>query len=242
MGAALLCTQACLRSGAGLATVYTPKIGYSILQTTVPEAMVVTDKQENYISSICETHVYPAVGVGPGLGYEDATQEAIIKLISSSEKPMVLDADALNILSLNKESISHIPKNSILTPHPKEFSRLVGDFNNDFERYEAQKSFSISNGLYVVLKGAHTTITTPSGDVFFNSTGNPGLAKGGTGDILTGLLTGLLAQGFDSLDAALVGVYVHGLAGDITAGNLGERAMTAYDVITNFSKAFASLT
>jgi len=150
----------------------------------------------------------------------------------------VIDADALNVISLNKEWLSLIPENSILTPHPKEFERLTNPVSNDFERHQLQIKFSKQHKVYVVLKGAHTCITTPDGESYFNSTGNSGLAKGGSGDVLTGLITGLLAQGYSSLEASVIGVYVHGLAGDITKEEKGEIAMIPTDVIENIPNAF----
>ncbi|HEV7232528.1 MAG TPA: NAD(P)H-hydrate dehydratase [Bacteroidia bacterium] len=238
IGAALLATKACLRSGAGLLTVHVPACGYSILQSGAPEAMVVPDAENNYVADSIHLDGFQAVGAGPGLGMEKQTQNILKLLIQQSAGPMVLDADALNILAENKTWISFLPAGSILTPHPKEFERLTGKKGSAFDRMGWQLEFSVKHRVYIVLKGAHTSISTPEGQVFFNSTGNPGMAKGGSGDVLTGLLTGLLAQDYDPGDAAVLGVFLHGLAGDIAAQHLSMEAMTAGDIVSGFGEAF----
>jgi len=240
-GAASLAVRACLRSGVGLVTARVPACAYTVLQTLAPEAMLMPDEEEYFVASPVHLDAYNAVGVGPGLGMEKQTQQMLKVLIQQSGGPMVLDADALNILSDNKTWLHFLPGGSILTPHPKEFERLSGKKGDSFSRFEWQKEFSIKYGVYIVLKGAHTSISCPDGQVFFNSTGNPGMAKGGSGDVLTGLITGLLAQGYVPMEAAVLGVYLHGLAGDIAAQELSMEAMTAGDIVGAFAEAFKKL-
>lgn len=241
MGAAIMSTHALLRSGAGLLTVCVPQCGYEIMQTSTPEAMALVEGGEYLQIKELNVSSYSSIGIGPGIGTEKETQLSVKYILESSKKPLVIDADALNALSLNKEWLSLIPQNSILTPHPKEFERLTKIVSNDFERHQLQIDFSKQYKVYVVLKGAHTCITTPQGESYFNSTGNSGMAKGGCGDVLTGLITGLLAQGYMSLQSCVIGVYVHGLAGDITKEEKGELAMIPTDVIENISTAFKRL-
>ena len=241
MGACVLTSRACLSAGAGLVTVHIPECGYDILQTSNPEVMVETDSLGKIISDTISIDKYNAIGIGPGIGTEKETQNALKVLIQNSSVSLVLDADALNILSENKTWISFLPKNSILTPHPGEFKRLVGDFDNDYERLNKQKEFSIKHGVFVVLKGAHTCITCPDGKIYFNSTGNPGMATAGSGDVLTGIITGLLAQGYNSKQASVLGVYLHGLAGGFAAKNLSEESLIARNIIEFLGDAFRKL-
>ena len=241
MGAAVLGAESALRTGIGLITCHVPACGVIIIQSSVPEAMVEPDTNEKHVSSIGNTDSYDAVGIGPGIGQEPASQEALKKLLTECKKPMVLDADALNILSMKKESLSLLPERVILTPHPKEFERLAGKSGNSYQRLNRQIEFSKEYKCIVVLKGAHTSITTPEGKVFFNSTGNPGMATAGCGDALTGILLSLLAQGYTSENAAVLGVFLHGLAGDIAAGELCYESMIATDIIKCLSKAFNTL-
>lgn len=238
MGAAVLAVKACLRSGVGLATAFVPEIGYSILQTSLPEAMCLTTNSEDTISGIPDLTYYSAVGIGPGIGTSNSAQGSLKLLVQESKRPIVIDADALNILSDNKTWLSFLPAGSILTPHPGEFRRLVGDFKSDLERIEGLSSFSKKYKVIVVLKGAHTSIASPDGEVYFNSTGNPGMATAGSGDVLTGIITSFLAQGYNPLIAACMGVYYHGLAGDIAANNLGEASLMATDIIDYLPLAF----
>lgn len=238
MGAAVLSAKALLRSGAGLLTMQVPGCGYEIMQSTVPEAMVITDKNSRYISECHYSDRYNAIGIGPGIGTEDETALVLKTFLKSAIKPVVLDADALNNLSAHKDELALIPKHSILTPHVKEFERLSKIADNDFERNRLQVEFSQINQVYVVLKGAHTCITTPDGHCYFNSTGNPGMAKGGSGDALTGIITGLLAQSYSPLESAMIGVYMHGLAGDLAKIKKGETGMIASDIIDCLPDAF----
>ncbi|MGZ4057047.1 MAG: NAD(P)H-hydrate dehydratase [Bacteroidia bacterium] len=238
MGAAVLSAASCLRSGVGLLTMHIPKSGNEIMQITNPEAMTSIDENENIFSDNIDTSAFSSVGIGPGIGTDPVTQKALKHLFSSYNKPLVLDADALNIISKNAEWLRSIPANSIITPHLKEFERLTKKAANDFERHEIQIDFSKKNKLFVVLKGAHTCISCPNGDVYFNATGNPGMAKGGSGDILTGIITGLLAQGYTSLESCLLGVYIHGLAGDLAKKDLGETGMISGDISNYLPQAF----
>jgi ADP-dependent NAD(P)H-hydrate dehydratase / NAD(P)H-hydrate epimerase len=238
MGAAVLGARSCLRSGAGLVSVHIPKEGNNILQTAVPEAMVSLDNSPNVFSSTGDLKPFNAIAVGPGIGQAPETARALKHLIQNSGVPVIFDADAINILGENKTWISFLPKGSILTPHPKEFERLAGNTSNDFDRNNVQRELSIRYGIYILLKGAHTAITTPAGTCYFNSTGNPGMATGGSGDVLTGILAGLKAQGYSSLETCMLGVYLHGLAGDFAAQEKGQEAMIAGDIIDNLGKAF----
>ncbi len=241
MGAAVLAAEACLRSGVGLLHVHIPKVGYQIMQTALPEAMISLDRYDNYFSEVPGLELYDAVGIGPGLGTENQSQMALKLLIQEFTAPMVFDADALNILSENPTWLAFLPAGSILTPHPKEFERLAGKWDNDFEKLEKQRDFAKRHNLYVVLKGAHTSIATPDGKCYFNSTGNPGMATAGSGDVLTGIITGLLSQGYTPGQATVMGVYLHGLSGDIAAKKLGQEAMIAGDMVKLLGKACKNL-
>lgn len=241
MGAAELCAKACLRSGAGLVTVHIPKSGYEIMQAGLPEAMVSIDQTEQHITELPHLEKYNAIGVGPGLGDEKQTQNVLKLLIQNAVVPLVFDADALNIFSQNKTWLSFLPKESILTPHPKEFERLVGKTESDYARYDQLREFALKYGVYVVLKGAHTAIACPDASVYFNSTGNPGMATGGSGDVLTGIITGLLAQGYSPKEAAILGVYWHGLSGDIAMDVAGGSNIIAGDIINSLGTAYKTI-
>lgn len=237
MGAAILGASAALRTGIGLLTCHVPSSGNEILQTALPEAMVQTDASPDVISSAGDVSRFSAIAAGPGLGTGDETQSALRDLIPS-DKPLVLDADALNILSLNKEWLRYMQPGNILTPHPKEFERLAGKTSGSFERLQLQRNFSEEYKCIVILKGAHTSISMPDGRVFFNNTGNPGMARGGSGDVLTGMLLSLLAQGYTAEQAAILGVYLHGLAGDIAVSEASCESIIASDIINSIGKAF----
>jgi NAD(P)H-hydrate epimerase len=238
MGAAVLAAKACLRSGVGLLHVHIPISGYEIMQIASPETMLSIDRYDNYFSEVPKLGMYTAVGIGPGLGMEKQSQVALKVLIQESQTPIVFDADALNILSENKTWLAFLPAGSILTPHPKEFERLVGKWQNDFDKLQLLRNFSKRYNVYVVLKGANTATCFPDGNIYFNSTGNPGMATAGSGDVLTGIITGLLAQGYSSGQAAVIGVFIHGLAGDIAAKKSGFEAMVARDLVEALRKAF----
>lgn len=241
LGAAILASRACLRSGVGLITTHIPGNGYRIIQTASPETMVSIDGNKDYFSEVPELSPYNAISVGPGIGTEKQTANALKLLIQNASVPIVFDADAINILGENKTWISFIPKNSIFTPHLKEFERMVGKFSDSFECHQIQREFSIKHGVFVVLKGAHTAISCPDGEIWFNTTGNPGMATAGSGDVLTGIVTSLMAQGYHPKYACLIGVYLHGLAGDIASKKLGFEALIAGDIIDNLGKAFKKL-
>ena len=240
MGACILAARASLRSGIGLLTVHVPKAGYSILQSTVPEAMASVDKHNETFSECPPLDSFDVIGIGPGLGQAEETAVAL-KMVMDYGKPMVLDADALNMLSAHPNLIQSIPAGSILTPHPKEFERLVGPWKDDFERLEKQIKLSKDTKSIIILKGAHTSIATPEGLVFFNCTGNPGMATGGTGDVLTGILTGLLSQKYSAEETAILGVYLHGLAGDIAAREKGIDSLIASDLVDFLPAALKAL-
>ena len=242
MGAVLLAVSAMLRSGVGLATAYVPGCGKKILPVSSPEAMTEFDSNEQLISQLPKNpEKYSAIGIGPGLGTDPATAIVVEKIINESEAPLIIDADALNILSKNKKLLSELPKGSILTPHPKEWERLCGTSANDFERHRLVVEKAGEWNCVIILKGHHTLVAGPDGKSRYNTTGNPGMAKGGSGDVLTGLLTGLIASGYSAHDASLIGVYLHGLAGDRAASKLSEEAMIAGDLIDFLPSAWQKL-
>ena len=241
MGAAVLASNAALHSGAGLVTLHAPASGVPILQSAVPEVMMSIDNNEKIVSMIPDLSPYTAIGTGCGLGMDEQTQKAIKLLIQEAKQPIVLDADAINIIAENKTWLGFLPEHCIFTPHPKEFHRLIGKHKDDFDRVQLQREFSFRYQAYVVLKGGNTAITTPEGECYFNSTGNPGMATGGSGDVLTGMITGLKAQGYSSLDSCLLGVFIHGLAGDLACKETGQEALIAGDIIKNTGKAFQTL-
>ena len=232
-GAALLAAEACLRTGVGLLTAHLPKDALLPMQVYLPEAMTSIDKSETHCTEIEDIIPYTAIGVGPGIGKNAETATFLKKIIQDATQPLVLDADALNIISENPTWLSFLPDNTILTPHPKEFKRLFGKTNNSYERLELQRKMSVTHNIIIVLKGAHTAITFPNGTCFFNSTGNPGMATAGSGDVLTGMILSLLAQRYTPQEAALLGVYLHGKAGDDAANEIGENSMIARDIIGN---------
>ncbi len=241
IGAAVLSSKASLRTGLGLLTCHIPSSAINILQTAVPEAMLSIDSSENYFSEIKELNKYTNIGIGPGIGTNKQSALALKLLLQNTKYAMVLDADALNIIAENKTWLAFLPKNSILTPHPKEFERLAGKSSNSQERLKLQKSMSIKFNIYIILKGAYTSISTPDGKLYFNSTGNPGMATAGSGDVLTGIILSLLAQNYHPEIASILGVYLHGLAGDIAALKNGFEAMIASDIIDNISQAYIQL-
>jgi len=238
MGAVVLGARAALRTGIGLITCHIPSRGDLIIQCAVPEAMAIHDKSEEFISGIGDTVPFSAVGIGPGMGTEKETQIALHKFLEKCMKPVVIDADALNILSEHKAWLKDIPAMAILTPHPKEFERLAGKSESSFERLKKQIRFSADHNCIVVLKGAYTSITEPGGMVWFNSTGNPGMATAGSGDTLTGIIMSLLAQGYRPVDAAITGAFLHGLAGDIAEEESSGESLIASDIIDCIGSAF----
>ena len=241
IGAAVLSSKSCLHSGVGLLTSCIPACGYEILQTAVPEAMTITDPDYEILTKFPPSDTFDAIGIGPGIGTGHRTVNALRLFLSHYKKPLVIDADAINILSANPELQQLIPQNSILTPHPGEFSRLVGKSGNHEERLARLSAFSTAHKCIVVLKGAFTAISDPDGHISFNPTGNPGMATAGSGDVLTGIITSFLAQGYVPVDAARIAVFIHGLAGDIAATKFSQPAMTAADIISMLGKAFNHL-
>ncbi len=238
MGACILASRSALRSGLGLLTVHVPQSGYIIIQTAVPEAMATVDQSSDFFSGREIEDFYTTVGIGPGLGQAPETVNALEYLLTSFKKPIVLDADALNILSANPKLLALIPQGSILTPHPGEFERLVGKWVDDFDKLEKLKDLAVRIQSVVILKGAYTVIASPDKKLIFNSTGNPGMATGGSGDVLTGILTGLLAQSYSTTDASIIGVYLHGLAGDLAAREKGQKSLIAGDIVDFLPTAF----
>ncbi|MBC7886138.1 MAG: NAD(P)H-hydrate dehydratase [Saprospiraceae bacterium] len=241
IGAAILATKACLRAGAGLVTAMVPETMQQVFYGSIPEAMVSISGQTCFSTDHAEFDVDNTIGCGPGLGKDISTEKALIKLLNEVKNPMVLDADALNIVAKEKHLLKLIPKFSIITPHPKEFERLFGKTANSEEMFELQRKKSMEYDLIIVLKGAYTRISTPEGKVFINSTGNPGMATGGTGDVLTGIITGLLAQKYNPEEAAVLGVFIHGLAGDIALDKESHESLLASDIILNIGAAFKTL-
>ncbi|KPL14399.1 MAG: hypothetical protein AMS26_10865, partial [Bacteroides sp. SM23_62] len=241
MGAAVLAARACLRAGAGLVTGHVPRFGYKILQTTVPEALISIDESDIIYTGAPGLEPFSAVGVGPGLGCKPNTGRAILELIKSVKIPLVIDADALNILSEHPEWIALLPEGTILTPHPREFERLAGKAENGYARVRMQIDFAIRHKVIVLLKGAHTSVACPDGSCWFNTTGNPGMATAGSGDVLTGIILSLLGQGYHPRDAAILGVYLHGLAGDLASEASSEASLIAGDIIESLGFAFQYL-
>lgn len=240
-GAAILATLAALRSGAGKVTAHVPHDCLNLLQVSVPEAVVQMDADSDVISAAIDTSNFQAVGIGPGLGRSRYTAMALHTYLSTQSSPMVIDADALNLLSENPEWMELLPSDSILTPHPRELEGLVGHCANSFERMNRARDLAATRHVFVVVKGHYSQICTPTGDVLFNPTGNPGMATAGSGDVLTGILTGLLAQGYLPAEAVQLGVYLHGLAGDLAADALGEESLMASDIIAYLPAAFKTL-
>jgi len=239
-GAAVLTAKACLRSGAGLVTAHIPANAELIMQTAVPEIMINLDRNRDYITGINPRSSYSAIGIGPGIDRARETENLIYDLLPGN-RGIVLDADVLNIISERKILMNRISKHSILTPHPKEFDRLTSPSSTSFERLQKARELAVRFKSYIVLKGAYTAICTPEKNVYFNSTGNPGMATAGSGDVLTGIITGLLAQSYTSEEAAMIGVFVHGLAGDLAAKKHSEESMIAGDIIEFLGKAFKKL-
>jgi NAD(P)H-hydrate epimerase len=238
MGAAVLAARACLHSGVGLVTMHIPRCGYEIAQIAVPEAMCQIDEGKKHISSPITLGSCNAIGIGPGLGMEENTAKALAHLLGKNMKPAVIDADGLNLAAKYPGLHKRIPVQSILTPHPKEFERLAGKSANDFEVMERLRNYAKHHRWVVLIKGPHTCICTPDGTMHFNSTGNPGMATAGSGDVLTGIITSLVAQDYTPEESAIMGVYLHGLAGDLAKADHHEAYLTAGEIIKYLGKAF----
>ena len=248
MGAAILSSRACLHSGIGKLTCYIPACGYEVLQTTVPEAMCRTSG-DDYIIAIPGLGAYEAVGIGPGIGRVPSNVQLLKDIFKSVKQPMLIDADALNIIGENMELLKLVPPQSILTPHPKEFERLFGAVNNDFERIHLALQKSKEYNIHILLKGHYSFISMPpsaqpdllSLKGYFNPTGNPGMAKAGSGDVLSGIITALLGQGYSPLQSCVLGTWLHGMAGDIASEKFTQEAMVAGDIIACLPYAFKEL-
>lgn len=238
-GAAVLSARGCLRSGIGLLTVCSPSYNNDILQISVPEAMTIAS-DDLYANT--DLSRYNAVGAGPGLGQGDSQTAILEKLLKSSSCPMVLDADALNIIARSKYLLEYAPAGSVFTPHPGELQRLTGTAADREDLILKAKDLATENGITVVVKGAPTVTIAPDGRMYVNTTGNPGMATGGSGDVLTGMVLALLAQGYESEQAALIAVYIHGLAGDIAARRLSMTAMTSADIADSLPQAWLQMT
>lgn len=240
MGAATLTVKACLRSGVGKLTAHIPAIGYTILQTAVPEAMTYTAGKE-YIEVAVNLDQYEAIGAGPGWGQHETHKDLLESIFTQRRKALILDADALNILARHPALLAQLPPDTIITPHPREFERLFGKTANDFERIQLALDKAAEHRIVIVLKGRYTLVATPDGLAHFNSTGNPGMATGGSGDVLTGIITGLAAQGYAAAQAAIAGVFLHGLAGDIAVSYAAQESLIASDIVEYLGDAFHQL-
>lgn len=241
-GAAVLAARACLRAGVGKVTVHTPKRNYDIMQMAVPEAVMQMDHEETYFSEAVDTEDFDALGIGPGLGQLENTAIALIAQIRRTTCPLVIDADAINILANHRAWMQQLPRDIILTPHPKEFDRLSGGTSNgDYDRLHKAQQMAEHLHAYIILKGHYSALCLPNGQVEFNPTGNSGMATAGSGDVLTGIITGLLARGYQQADACRLGMYLHGLAGDIAAREKGKESLIAGDIIDYLPQAFHRL-
>ncbi len=240
IGAVQLSSKSCLHAGSGLVTAYIPKCGYIPMQTALPEIMVITDHGEENISCIAYEINPTVIGIGIGLGTTEEVKKAFSVFLMNNKKSLVIDADGLNLLSENKKLLKTLPSKTILTPHPKELQRLIGNWKDDFEKLKKAMNFSNTYDCILVIKGANT-ITIYEDKAYVNTTGNPGMATAGSGDVLTGLITGLLAQGYDPLKAAIFGVYLHGSAGDIALNRFGYQALTASAIADAIGAAFVDL-
>lgn len=240
-GAAILAAKACMRAGAGKVTIHSPKRNVPILQQAVPEAVIDTDRDEHFFTEGTATEDFHAMGIGPGLGTSEQTAISMIAQLRRATCPIVADADALNILASRHAWMMQLPKGIILTPHPKELDRMEGQCLDSYERLQKARELAERLQGYVVLKGHYTAICMPDGHIAFNTTGNAGMATAGSGDVLTGIITGLLARGYQQRDACILGVYLHGLAGDLAAREVGEESLIAGDLIEYLPKAFLEL-
>jgi len=240
-GAAILAARACMRAGVGKVTVNTPRRNIAILQTAVPEAVLQTGNEETIFSEAVDTDDFDALGIGPGLGQSEQTAIALISQLRRTQCPIVVDADALNILANHRAWMQQLPQGIIMTPHPKELDRLEGHSADSYERLNKARNLAQRIKGYIVLKGRYTAICLPNGHILFNPTGNAGMATAGSGDVLTGIITGLLARGYKQQEACMVGVYLHGLAGDLAAAELGEESVVASDLVSYMGRAFKRL-
>lgn len=240
MGSVCLSSKAALRTGCGLVTAFVPKCGYEIVQIAIPEVMVLTDENENILSNINYNFEPNAIGIGMGIGQDKFTEKAFYNFLLSNKTNLVIDADGLNILSKNKNWLSLVPPKTILTPHKKELERLIGTWQTEEEKLAKVTQLAIENDLIIVVKGAPTLIISNS-EIYQNTTGNQALATAGSGDVLSGIITSLLAQNYEPKNAAILGVYLHGLTADIAAPEMSYQAFIASDIIGYLGKAFLEL-
>lgn len=240
-GAAIMASKACMRSGAGKLTVHTPAANLIPLQISVPEAILHIERQSAQFTTPFETTSFNALAIGPGIGTDEATVRAFSQQLHYHQGPLVLDADALNILGAHPELMNRLPQDAILTPHKKELRGLIGATSSSYEELQLTRQLAQRHHIYVIIKGANSAIVTPEGDVIFNITGNPGMATAGSGDVLSGIILSLLAQDYSSLQASLLATYIHGLAGDIAASDLTQESLIATDLIDYLPKAFKSI-
>ena len=238
-GAAMLAGKACIRSGCGLVTLITGRDIFQAVHSSSPEIMCLEPHDEKIESILNQHNSY--LGIGPGLSTSNESKQLLNKLLQGFDRPVVLDADGLNLLSQNPEMWTHLPENSVLTPHPKEFDRLFGPCLNRAERIKLQKAKSVEMKVNIVLKGRYTCITDTRGNTYYNASGNPGMATAGSGDVLLGIITGLIAQGYQPHHAAIMGTYIHGITGDLTSISLGQNSMTAHDIIDFLPLGFQHL-
>jgi hydroxyethylthiazole kinase-like uncharacterized protein yjeF len=244
IGAAVLAAKSVLKSGGGLVTAYLPKCGYEIMQTSFPEAMVMTDFSEDKITAFPDAGKFDTIAIGPGLGTDEKTLNAFEQFLNEkdlADKKMVIDADGINLLSKKNELLKKLPENSILTPHDGELERLIGKWKDSFEKFEKTQNFAKKHKLILISKGANTQTYLPNGEIYFNATGNPGMATAGSGDVLTGIIAGQLSKGFNTADAAIFGVYLHGFSGDEVAAQIGEESLMAGDIINAIPLAFKKM-
>ncbi|GGH42791.1 carbohydrate kinase [Mangrovimonas yunxiaonensis] len=240
IGAVSLASHAALASGAGLVTAYVPKCGYIPLQTALPEVMVITDDKEEYLSNITFNITPTVIGLGMGMGVHETSTKALEAFLQQNNTPLVIDADAINILAAQQDLLALLPEQTILTPHPKELERLVGPWQDDFDKLKKVSELSKKYNLIVVVKGANT-ITVYHENYYVNSTGNPGLATAGTGDVLTGVITGIMAQGYDPLISAIFGIYLHGKSADLQVEDYAYQSMVASHIIEGLGAAYLDL-
>lgn len=240
-GAAVLAARACLRTGVGKVTVATPSCNRNILQIGVPEAVLVIDRDEQAFTQAVDSEPFSAIGIGPGLGQDEDSAMAMLQQVQQATCPVVLDADALNMLARHRVWQNQLPQGLILTPHPREFDRLAGNSLNDFDRLSRARDMAERLQAYIVLKGHYTALCCPDGTVVFNTTGNAGMATAGSGDVLTGIITALLARGLSRREACLLGIYLHGLAGDVAAAWLDREGLVASDLVRYLPRAFGRL-
>ena len=241
MGAAVLCANAACRSGVGKVSVYSPRCGYNIIQSSIPEAMFVADRHDIIPTDINFAHSYNAIAIGPGIGTHELTIQALEKFLKNTDQPVILDADALNCIALRPSLLNFIPANSIITPHAGEFDRLFGNHKSDEERLKKAIERAKRYNIIIVLKGRYTAVIRHDGHIYFNTSGNASLATAGSGDTLTGLMAGFMAQGYAPEIASLIAVYIHGVAGELSSEEHGTFGVKAGDIANNIGRAIKQI-